>query len=195
MTRMNPEGGGFEIYAEGIRNSVGFDWHPITKTLWFTENGRDWLGEEVPPEELNHAPKSGLHFGYPSCHAGEIPDPEFGQNASCNDFVAPAWKFPAHVAPLGIRFYTGSQFPDEYRNQLFVAQHGSWNREKPLGYRIMLVRFAGGKPVADQVFAEGWLQPSGRALGRPVDILQMPDGALLVSDDQRGVIYRIFYQK
>ena len=195
ITRMNPEGGDFEIFACGIRNTVGFDWHPTTKSLWFTENGRDRLGEEVPPEELNHAPKSGLEFGYPYCHAGEISDPEFGQQASCDEFVPPSWKFPAHVAPLGIRFYTGDQFPDEYRNQLFVAQHGSWNRKNPMGYRVVLVKFKGTKPVSDINFAEGWLQPSGKVLGRPVDILQMPDGALLVSDDQRGVIYRIFYRK
>ncbi len=193
LTRLDPDGKNMEIFARGIRNTVGFDWHPATKELWFTDNGRDWLGNEVPPDELNHAPKAGMHFGFPYCHAGNILDPEFGKGKSCADFTAPDWVFPAHVAALGMRFYTGSQFPPEYRNQLFVAQRGSWNRTPPLGYRVALVKFEQGKPVADQIFADGWLQPNGAVLGRPVDILQMPDGAILVSDERRGAIYRITY--
>lgn len=194
LTRIDVDGRNREVYARGIRNTVGFDWHPETGALFFTDNGRDWLGNEIPPEELNTAPRSGLHFGYPFCHGGEIPDPEFGAKRPCSEFTAPVWTFPAHVAPLGMRFYTGRQFPAEYRHQLFVAQHGSWNRTPPLGYRVVLVNFRDGRPVGDRVFAEGWLQTDGTVLGRPVDILQLADGSLLVSDDHRGAIYRIRYQ-
>ena len=193
MTRLNPDGSGFEIFAEGIRYSVGFDWHPETEELWFTENGRDWLGDDVPPDELNHAPAAGQHFGYPYCHAGDIPDPKFGSMKPCEEFTPPSWRFPAHVAPLGARFYRGKQFPKIYRHQLFVAQHGSWNRSEPQGYRIAVINFENGNPISEHVFAEGWLQANGKVLGRPVDILEMPDGSLLVSDDQRGVIYKITY--
>lgn len=193
LTRLDPDGKNMEIYAKGIRNTVGFDWHPETHELWFTDNGRDWLGDDAPPDELNTAPKAGMHFGYPFCHGKDIVDPEFGKLKSCAQSTPPAWGFPAHVASLGMRFYTGGQFPGEYRGQLFVAQHGSWNRSTPQGYRVALVRFEGGKPVAETAFAEGWLHADGKATGRPVDVAQMPDGALLVSDDKRGVIYRIAY--
>jgi glucose/arabinose dehydrogenase len=195
LTRLDLDGKNFEIYARGIRNTVGFDWHPETRELWFTDNGRDWMGNDLPPEELNHAPRPGLHFGYPFCHGQDIADPSFGQGKSCAQYTPPVWIFPAHVAPLGARFYTGSQFPAEYRGQLFVAQHGSWNRTVPVGYRVVAVRFEADRPVADRVFAEGWLRPGGKATGRPVDILPMPDGALLVSDDERGTIYRITYRQ
>jgi glucose/arabinose dehydrogenase len=194
LTRLNKDGSDFEIYARGIRNTVGFDWDPKTKELWFTDNGRDWLGNDQPPEELNHAPKAGLHFGYPYCHGKDIADPNFGKGKNCADYTPTAWTFPAHVAPLGLHFYTGSMFPAEYQGQLFVAQHGSWNRTEPQGYRVMVVKFKEGRPVADEVFAEGWLQPDGKVLGRPVDILPMPDGSLLISDDEAGAIYRIVYQ-
>ncbi|MGH8548403.1 MAG: PQQ-dependent sugar dehydrogenase [Methylococcales bacterium] len=193
IVRMKPDGDDFEIFARGVRNSVGFDWHPITREMYFTENGRDWMGDDKPPDELNHAPKPALHFGYPYCHGGMILDPEFGDDETCLEYTPPAWGFPAHVAALGIRFYTGGQFPEEYKNQLFVAQHGSWNRSVPDGYRIVLVRFQNSTPVSSSVFAEGWLKPSRRVSGRPVDILQLKDGSLLVSDDQRGAIYRISY--
>lgn len=195
LVRMSLDGSGLEIFARGVRDSVGFDWHPTTQTLWFTDNGRDWLGDDRPPDELNHAPKAGLHFGFPYCHAGEIPDPEYGQETECKEFTPPAWRFGAHTAPLGIHFYRGKQFPAQYRGQLFVAQHGSWNRSQPVGYRVVWLEFKDGKPIAEHVFAEGWLQPGGKVLGRPVDILELPDGSLLISDDQRGVIYRIRYQK
>jgi glucose/arabinose dehydrogenase len=194
LTRLDKDGSNFEIYARGIRNTVGFDWHPETRELWLNENGRDWMGDDMPPDELNHAPKPGLHFGFPYCHGKGIVDPSFGKGKSCAEFEPPAWTYPAHVAALGMRFYTGKQFPAEYRGGLFVAQHGSWNRSSPVGYRVVTVEFHGGKPVSDKVFAEGWLRPDGKVLGRPVDILGMPDGALLVSDDKVGAIYRIVYQ-
>ncbi|XSG84443.1 MAG: PQQ-dependent sugar dehydrogenase [Methylohalobius sp. ZOD2] len=195
LVRLDRDGGGLEIVARGVRNSVGFDWHPETKELWFTNNGRDWLGDDRPPDELNRVSEAGLHFGYPYCHGGDIPDPNYGKLAPCKDFEPPAWRFGAHVAPLGLRFYTGDQFPARYRGQLFVAQHGSWNRSEPVGYKVVWLEFKDGEPVAEHVFAEGWLRPDGESFGRPVDILQLPDGSLLVSDDQRGVIYRIYYQK
>lgn len=195
LVRLNPDGSGLEIFARGVRDSVGFDWHPETKALWFTDNGRDWLGDDQPPDELNHAAKAGLHFGFPHCHGGDLPDPHYGEATECKDFEPPAWRFGAHVAALGMRFYTGRQFPAQYRGQLFVAQHGSWNRSEPVGYRVVWLEFKRGRPVAEHVFAEGWLQPDGKVLGRPVDILQLQDGSLLVSDDLRGLIYRIRYQK
>jgi len=194
ITRMKPEGTGLEIFAHGVRNSVGFDWHPTTKELWFTDNGRDWLGDDLPPDELNHAPRKGLHFGFPYCHGKNIPDPKFGDKRQCGKFVPPAIELGPHVAALGIRFYTGKMFPHEYRNQIFIAEHGSWNRNTPIGYRITLVRIQNNRAVKYEVFAEGWLQGS-RAWGRPVDVLVLPDGALLVSDDRANAIYRIGYQK
>lgn len=191
---MNPDGTGLEIFARGVRNSVGFDWHPVTKTLWFTDNGRDWMGDDVPPDELNHAPQQGLHFGFPYCHGGDIPDPEFGRKRPCKEFMPSAMKLGPHVAAIGMRFYTGTMFPDRYRNQIFIAEHGSWNRSTPIGYRVMLVRLEEGRAKSYEVFAEGWLQ-DGTAWGRPVDVQVMPDGALLVSDDRAGVIYRISYSR
>ena len=196
LLRMKPDGTSMEVFARGIRNTVGFDWHPQTKELWFTDNGRDMLGDDIPPDELNRAPKAGLHFGFPYCHAGDIPDPEFGRQRQCDEFTAPARKLGPHVAALGMRFYTGTMFPEEYRNQIFIAEHGSWNRSIPIGYRVSLVRLdeSGTRAVKYETFAEGWLQ-GGRAWGRPVDVLVMPDGALLVSDDAADTIYRISYKQ
>ena len=193
LLRMRPDGTGQEVFAHGIRNTVGFDWHPETRELWFTDNGRDWLGDDRPPDELNRATGAGLHFGYPYCHGGDIPDPEFGQERGCQEFTSPARKLGPHVAAIGMRFYTGDMFPEEYRNQILIAEHGSWNRAEPLGYRLSLVRLEKGQVTAYEVFAEGWLQGE-RPWGRPVDVLVMPDGALLVSDNQASVIYRITYQ-
>jgi glucose/arabinose dehydrogenase len=193
LTRLDADGKNLQIVARGIRNTVGFDWNPKNGDLYFTDNGRDLLGDEIPPEELNRSTRTGEHFGYPYCHAGSIADPEFGKQRPCSDFTAPAWKFPAHVAPLGLRFYQGKQFPQSYRGQLFVAQHGSWNRSTPMGYRLVLVRLEGDLPKSDEVFADGWLQPDGQVLGRPVDVLELPDGSLLVSDDRHGAVYRISY--
>jgi glucose/arabinose dehydrogenase len=194
ITRLHPDGSGLEVFAEGVRNSVGFSWHPQTQELWFTDNGRDMLGDDVPPDELNVASRKGMNFGYPYCHGGDITDPEFGKERSCDQFVKPVWRMDAHVAALGLRFYTGSMFPAEYRNQIFVAEHGSWNRTTPIGYRLMVGRLDGNRVVSYEPFAHGWLRGS-EAWGRPVDVLVMPDGALLVSDDKADVIYRITYDK
>jgi glucose/arabinose dehydrogenase len=194
IMRMNADGSGLEVYARGVRNSVGFDWDPRTGELWFTDNGRDWLGDDVPDDELNHAARAGMHFGYPYCHAGEVPDPEFGSRRPCSGFQPPALKLGAHVAALGMRFYTGAMFPPEYRGSIFIAQHGSWNRSRKSGYRVMRVELAANRPARYAPFAEGWLQDE-RPWGRPADVLVMPDGALLVSDDQAGVIYRISYRR
>jgi len=185
--------GKLETFAKGIRNTVGFDWHPVTRELWFTDNGRDWLGDELPADELNRAPRAGSHFGFPYCHQGDLPDPEFGSGRGCDEFVAPVQKLGAHVAALGMRFYTGAMFPAAYRNQIFIAEHGSWNRSKKTGYRISLVRLdAAGRALAYEPFAEGWLQGDS-AWGRPVDLEILPDGSLAVSDDRAGMIYRIRY--
>jgi glucose/arabinose dehydrogenase len=192
IMRMAPDGRELEIYAHGVRNTVGFDWHPKTNALWFTDNGRDWMGDNMPPDELNRISAKDMDFGFPYCHGGEIPDPEYGEKRSCDEFQAPAIELGPHVAALGMTFYTGRMFPEQYRHQIFIAEHGSWNRTVPIGYRISLVRLAENRAVAYEVFAKGWLQ-NGRAWGRPVDVLVMPDGALLVSDDRAGAIYRIDY--
>lgn len=194
ITRMNPDGTGMEVYASGVRNSVGFAWHPETGELWFTDNGRDNMGDDVPNCELNHAPKAGMHFGFPYCHQGNVPDPEFGKGHKCEDYTAPSQLMGPHVAPLGMRFYTGSMFPAEYKNRIFIAQHGSWNRSAPIGYRVMMATVEGGKIVKYEPFADGFLQGT-EVLGRPVDVEIAKDGALLVSDDEKGLIYRIIYNK
>jgi glucose/arabinose dehydrogenase len=194
ITRMNPDGSGFEVYARGVRNSVGFAWHPRTGELWFTDNGRDLLGDDVPDCELNRAPRSGMHFGFPFCHAGDVVDPEFGALGRCSEAAPPALKLGPHVAPLGLEFYTGTQFPAEYRGQLFVAEHGSWNRSRKIGYQVVLVRLDGERVVGQEPFATGWLRPDESVIGRPVDLLQLRDGSLLLSDDSAGRIYRITYE-
>ncbi|MGB5552682.1 MAG: sorbosone dehydrogenase family protein [Thermoanaerobaculia bacterium] len=193
ISRMDADGGNHEVYAQGVRNTVGFDWHPETGELWFTDNGRDMLGDDLPPDELNRAPSPGLHFGFPYCHGGDIPDPQFGERRECNETVPPAAKLGPHVAALGMRFYSGESFPDEYRHQIFIAEHGSWNRSTPIGYRITLARLEGNKVTSYEVFAEGWLQGDD-AWGRPVDLHVAPDGSLLVSDDRAGAVYRIAFR-
>ena len=205
IMRMKPDGSGLQVFASGVRNTVGFDWHPGTRQIWFTDNGRDMMGDDVPRDELNTAPAEGLHFGFPYCHQGDVADPEFGAKRPCGEFKAPARALDAHVAAIGMTFYTGQMFPPEYRNQIIIAEHGSWNRSVPQGYRLSLVTLDGDKVVSYTRFAEGWLRglkpaPAGTAMigdvwGRPVDVLVMPDGALLVSDDRAGVIYRITYKK
>ena len=194
ISRMNADGTGPEAFARGVRNSVGFDWHPQTHELWFTDNGRDNLGDDAPPDELNHAPRAGMNFGYPYCHGGDLADPEFGNKHRCAEFAPPAQKLGPHVASLGMRFYTGAMFPPEYRGQVFIAEHGSWNRSNKIGYRISVVKLQGDKAVAYETFASGWLQ-GGEAWGRPADVLVLPDGSLLVADDRAGAIYRITYRR
>ncbi len=194
ILRMYPDGSARETVARGVRNSVGFTWHPGTGELWFTDNGRDMLGDAVPGDELNRVRTAGEHFGFPYCHQGDLPDPEFGDERPCSDFTAPAQTLGAHHAALGIAFYTGDSFPEQYRGQLFIAEHGSWNRTEKAGYRIALVRFEGDRAVTYETFAEGWLDGQ-RTLGRPVDVLAHTDGSLLVSDDEAGKVYRIRYDE
>ncbi len=195
ILRMDADGGGREVYARGVRNSVGFDWHPDTGSLWFTDNGRDWLGDDAPPDELDRAPEPGLHFGFPHWHGRDHPDPEHGDGHEAGEFTPPVVELGAHVAALGMRFYTGEMFPPQYRGQILIAEHGSWNRSVPVGARVVLVRLDGeGEPSPPEVFAEGWQRASGTRWGRPVDLLVMPDGALLVSDDHAGAVYRITHE-
>lgn len=195
LGRMNPDGSGYEVVARGVRNTVGFDWHPRTKELWFTDNGRDWMGDDQPPDELNRAVRAGEHFGFPFCHGGTIPDPQYGARRACSEFVAPVQKLGPHVGALGMRFYTGTQFPAEYRDQVFIAEQGSWNRSTKIGYRVTLVRLDGqGRAIGYEPFAEGWLD-GGSAWGRPADVAVAPDGSLMVSDDSAGAIYRIRYAR
>ena len=194
ITRIDMSTKKHEIIQHGVRNTVGFTWHPQTNELWFTDNGGDWLGEDMPACELNHAPQDGMHFGYPYCHQGDYLDPKLGKKHTCNEYTPPVQKLGAHVAPLGMEFYTGTMFPDQYRNQIFIAEHGSWNKTIPSGYRVTLVKLDGNRAVSYEPFAEGWLD-GGAAWGRPVDIELLPDGSMLVSDDLAGVIYRISYRE
>ncbi|TQV85626.1 c-type cytochrome [Exilibacterium tricleocarpae] len=195
ITRMNLDGTGLEVIAKGVRNSVGIDWHPQTGELWFSDNGRDLMGDDTPPCEINRLAQPGLHFGFPHCHGRAVIDPEFANARGCADYRAPEWELQAHTAPLGIKFYTGTMFPPDYKNALFVAEHGSWNRSEKVGYRIMVAKLDGNRIVSYQPFAEGWLDREKDAYwGRPVDILQLQDGSLLISDDWADVIYRISYR-
>ncbi len=193
ITRLNADGSGLEVYARGVRNSVGFDWHPVTGELWFTDNGRDLWGDDRPPEELNHAPRPGMHFGFPHRYGKDLVDDEYPTSMTAADFTPAAVEFPAHNAGLGMEFYRGDSFPAEYRNQLLVAFHGSWNRDPIDGYKVRLVRFDGNhQPTGFEDFASGW-NLDNSYWGRPVDVKNLPDGSVLVSDDFNGVIYRISY--
>ena len=195
ITRMNTDGSGMEVFASGIRNTVGFTWHPETMEIWFTDNNRDSMGDDQPPCELNTAPKAGMHFGYPYCHGGTIKDPEFGKKRPCSDFTPPAKNLGPHVAPLGLKFYTGTMFPSDYQGNVFIAEHGSWDRSKKVGFQLSLVRVQNSKVVGYEPFATGWLnEQEQKAWGRPVDVLVLKDGSMLVSDDRAGVIYRITYK-
>jgi len=196
ITRMDPDGSNREVYAKGVRNSVGFTWHPETKELWFTDNGRDMMGDDTPPCELNRVSEAGEHFGFPYCHGGTVKDPEFGDQHPCADFVAPVQPLGAHVAPLGVKFPTGDMFPATYKNYAFIAEHGSWNRTKKVGYRISMVALEGNKSVGYETFIDGWLDDeSQEQFGRPVDILFLEDGSMLISDDFGDAIYRVTYEK
>jgi glucose/arabinose dehydrogenase len=195
ITRMKPDGSDREIIAHGVRNSVGFDWNPETGDFWFTDNGRDMLGDNRPPDELNHLTQAGQHFGYPYLHGNDIWDPEFGDRGKTMDinFIKPAQALGPHVAALGMHFYTGSMFPDQYKNQIFIAEHGSWNRSNKIGYRISMVELKDGEPISYKPFVDGWLHDNESVWGRPVDLLQLPDGSLLISDDYGGIIYRLTF--
>ena len=197
ITRVKPDGSAMEVVARGVRNTVGFDWHPETKELWFTDNGRDMLGDDVPPDELNHAPKAGLHFGYPYCHGGDLPDPEFGDKRRCAEFVAPAQEpGRARRRPRHALLHRLDVSRSSTRTAIFIAEHGSWNRSKKSGYRVMMAKVEGGKVVDHKVFADGFLDVGAdTAWGRPVDVQVLPDGSLLVSDDHADAIYRITYTK
>ncbi len=195
LTRMDPDGTNVEVVHRGIRNTVGFTWHPGTGELWFTDNGRDWMGDDQPPDELNRAPRDDMHFGYPYCHGGDLPDPEFGEQRPCSGFTPPVRKLGPHVAALGLEFYTGEQFPEAYQGQIFIAEHGSWNRSEKIGYRIMLVTLEGNTATSYEPFAEGWLdEEADDVWGRPVDLELLPDGSMLVSDDFADAVYRISYR-
>jgi len=205
IVRMKPDGSEMEVFAEGVRNSVGFDWHPVTGELWFTDNGRDMLGDDVPGDELNVAPKAGLHFGFPYCHQGDVTDPEFGTQRACSTTEAPAQRLDAHVAAIGFTFYTGDMFPSTFKNAAIIAEHGSWNRTPPSGYRVMVARTDGRRVTSYEPLVEGFLPgmkegtaPGGwgagkAAQGRPADVLQLPDGSVLVSDDSGNRLIRISY--
>ena len=193
LLRLDPNRPIPEVLAEGLRNSVGLTFGRDINDIWLTDNGRDWLGNDLPPDELNHWTGKPTHFGYPACHGRKVIDPEFGRTDACESSTPPVWEFPAHVAALAPHFYRGEQFPSAYKNQLLVVQHGSWNRTPPQGYRIVLMRMVEGQPVSEEVFAAGWLKADGKVVGRPVDIIEWPDGSLLVSDDLADVIYRISY--
>ncbi|MEM8847788.1 MAG: sorbosone dehydrogenase family protein [Bacteroidota bacterium] len=195
ITRMDADGSNREIYAHGVRNTVGFTWHPETKEMWFTDNGRDMMGDDIPPCELNRITEPGQHFGYPFCHGGVVKDDEFGDQRPCEDFISPVQALGAHVAPLGVKFYTGNMFPKKYKNQAFIAEHGSWNRSKKVGYKISMVELEDNKAVSYTTFLEGWLDDdSQEQFGRPVDILFLEDGSMLVSDDYGDAIYRVTYE-
>ncbi|HET7663182.1 MAG TPA: PQQ-dependent sugar dehydrogenase, partial [Rhodanobacteraceae bacterium] len=193
LLSMKSDGSDWQTVATGIRNTVGFDWQPGSGKLWFTENGRDMLGDNKPSDELNRVDHAGENFGYPFCHAGDILDPEYGKGHSCSDYAPPALKLGAHVASLGMRFYTGRMFPARYRGAIFIAEHGSWNRSSKVGYRVMVVRVKGDKVVSYKPFMTGFLQGQ-QSWGRPVDVQPMPDGSLLVSDDQAGAVYRVTFE-
>lgn len=198
VNRVDPKTGVMETYARGVRNSVGFDWDPRTKELWFTNHGRDWISDDLPNDTLHHAAKPGMNFGFPFCHQGDLLDPEFGKGRSCSEFDKPAAKLGAHIAPLGMRFYTGTMFPAEYRNNIFIAMHGSWNRTSKQGYNVMRAVVDAKGKVELKPFLDGFLtdeKADPPMWGRPVDVLVMRDGALLVSDDYNGIVYRVSYHK
>jgi glucose/arabinose dehydrogenase len=199
ILRVDPKTGVLENYAQGVRNSVGMDFHPTTKKLWFTSNARDWLGEEGPDDILSTVSFKGEHHGFPYCHQGDMLDPEYGKGRSCAEFTKPVHRLGPHIAPLGMRFYTGNMFPASYKNSIFVAQHGSWNKANKIGYNVIHVTLnAQGKVVKSEPFLEGFLQDAKAdppMWGRPVDVLQLKDGSLLVSDDYNGIIYRVSYKK
>jgi glucose/arabinose dehydrogenase len=195
IRRMNLDGTDVEVVARGVRNTVGFDWNPETKQLYFTDNGRDWMSEDVPQDELNRVTKVGEHFGAPYCLQGNISDPEFGWGHSCSEFTPPVGLMGPHSASLGMRFYTGSMFPKSYKNAIIVARHGSWNRSKKVGGDVVVVKLnKDGTVKSMEPLITGFLEDN-KYIGRPVDVMQMKDGSLLVSDDWNGAVYRVTYGK
>jgi len=195
ITRMDLDGSNREIVAHGVRNTVGFTWHPDTDELWFTDNGRDMMGDDIPPGELNKLTEAGQHFGYPYCHGGTVKDPEYGDQRPCSDFVPPVQPLGAHVAALGVKFGKGPMFPEAYRGHALLAEHGSWNRSSKVGYRITMVKLENGEAVSYEPFIDGWLdEESQEEFGRPVDLLFLEDGSLLISDDEGNAIYRVTYK-
>ncbi|MFT5644178.1 MAG: glucose/arabinose dehydrogenase [Janthinobacterium sp.] len=195
INRLNLQTNVMDTVVHGVRNSVGMDFHPVTKELWFTNNGRDWVNDDLPNDTLHRVTKKGMNFGFPFCHQGDLLDPDFGRGRSCDEFDKPAMKIGPHVAALGMRFYTGKQFPKEYKNNIFIAEHGSWNRTKKTGYDVIrVVLDAKGNPIRQEPFITGWA--AGEEFwGRPADVHVMPDGALLVSDDVAGAIFRVSHAK
>ncbi|MYE25557.1 MAG: sorbosone dehydrogenase family protein [Gammaproteobacteria bacterium] len=192
ILRMDPDTGETSVYAAGVRNSVGMAWHPETGELWFSDNGRDWLGDDLPPEEINRVQKPGAHYGYPYIHGDDIADPEFGAGHDPKDYVRPEVAIQAHAAALGLAFYTGDQFPAEWQGALFIAEHGSWNRSSKVGYRVSVVRFDDATPRYAP-FLDVWLEDE-KATARPNDVLVARDGTLLISDDLGGRIFRVTHQ-
>lgn len=196
VRRVNPATGEAEMVAIGVRNSVGGDIDPRTGEYWFTENARDWISDDLPSDKLNHITKIGAHFGYPYCHQGDLPDPKFAMGHACSEFTPPALKLGAHVAALGMKFYTGAQFPTEYSNNIFIAEHGSWNRHQYKGGEIVrVVTDPDGKNIRQEVFASGWVTGDQSYSGRPADVVIAADGSMLVADDWAGAVYRISYSK
>jgi len=196
IRRVDPKTGNAELVALGVRNSVGGDVDPRSGKYWFTENARDWMSDDTPSDKLNMISKMGEHFGYPYCHQGDMPDPKFAMGHKCSEFTPPVLNLGAHVAPLGMKFYTGNQFPAAYKNNILIAEHGSWNRHKYQGARIVRVIVdPDGKNAKQEVFASGWIEGDQGYLGRPDDIILDKDGSILVADDWAGAIYRISYKK
>ena len=198
INRVDPKTGKMETFARGVRNSVGFDWHPKSKELWATNHARDWINDDLPHDTLHRISRKGMHFGYPWCHQGDFADPDFGASRSCDEFDKPALKLGAHIAPLGMKFYTGKMFPAEYQNSMFIAMHGSWNRSIKQGYNVMRVAVDAKGNAKLMPFLDGFLSDAKGdppMWGRPVDLLQLKDGSMLVSDDYNGVIYRVSYRK
>ncbi|AEG94515.1 PQQ-dependent sugar dehydrogenase [Ramlibacter tataouinensis] len=197
IRRYNADGSNMEVIARGVRNTQGFDWHPVTKEMWFTDHGRDWMGDDMPEDELNRMPRAGMNFGFPYCHANGVVDRDIKRERACDGVTLPVATMGPHAAAMGVHFYTGSMFPAEYRNAMFVARKGSWNRSKKFGYDVVVVRpDAGGGKASVTPFVTGFLDERNDSFsGRPVYMLQMPDGSMLLSDEQMGAIYRISYAR
>lgn len=196
IRRYNADGSGMEVIARGVRNTVGFDWHPVTKELWFTDHGRDWMGDDTPDDELNRMNRVGLNFGFPYCHANGVPDRDIVRDNPCSGVTLPVTNMGPHAAVMGLKFYTGTMFPEDYRNAMFVARKGSWNRSKKLGFDVVAVTAdADGRNAKITPFLTGFLNADETFNGRPAYIHQQPDGSLLISDEQMGAIYRVSFSR